>query len=289
MRLALAAAAVVALAACGDASDETPDAGPAPTVGPEGGTLTSIDGRATLVVPAGALAAPAAVTLMGIPGTSLPLEPGAVGQSAYHVAPDGVSFSRPATLSITYDLALGPAGASDHHLRLFTIAERRWQAIGESPADGERHVASGPITTGGTYAVAWAGPARACDAPEDAQFDFWVGHWEWIGFNGQLVGPNDISREANGCVIREEFLNGQGRSISFRGDDGRWHQTYVTSGSRLPMSGEWDGRRMLLTVNPTSRFYWRPISADRVAYNGESSDDGGVTWRLAAESEYRRR
>ena len=43
-----------------------------------------------------------------------------------------------------------------------------------------------------------------CSTPEFSQFDFWVGEWDltW-GEDGR--GTNVITREYDGCVVRERF------------------------------------------------------------------------------------
>jgi hypothetical protein len=77
------------------------------SIGPTGGSIRSADGRMTLKVPAGALAAP--TTLSIAPTTNG--APNAIG-SGYTLSPVGVSFARPAQLVFAYsDSDLAGTGA----------------------------------------------------------------------------------------------------------------------------------------------------------------------------------
>ena len=47
-------------------------------------------------------------------------------------------------------------------------------------------------------------PPPACPAPEARQFDFWIGDWD-IYVGSQKGAENLITREMNGCMIRERY------------------------------------------------------------------------------------
>ncbi len=64
-------------------------------VGPDGGSLTSDDGRVTVTVPPGALAAPTTLSVQRITSTA----PGAIGGAARLTKPDNVTFALPVTVS----------------------------------------------------------------------------------------------------------------------------------------------------------------------------------------------
>lgn len=78
----------------------------------------------------------------------------------------------------------------------------------------------------------------ACDTPEHAQMDFWIGEWDvhWSSSDGQMgFGTNSISREHGGCVIVERYQDRttpfSGTSISsYRRGLGRWTQTFMATG-----------------------------------------------------------
>ena len=63
-------------------------------VGPQGGTVTSADGRAQLVVPPGALAQDVAITVGPAPNAP----PAALILATFDFGPDGTQFAIPATL-----------------------------------------------------------------------------------------------------------------------------------------------------------------------------------------------
>jgi hypothetical protein len=74
-------------------------AGPAvsASIGPNGGTLTSSDGRAQLVIPAGALSQTTVISIQPI----FNLCPGGLGL-AYDLLPNGITFATPASLVFHY-------------------------------------------------------------------------------------------------------------------------------------------------------------------------------------------
>jgi hypothetical protein len=281
------------LAGCGDSprppSNALPDAG-APVVGPAGGTVTSADGRATLVVPPGALAVPLPLTLR--PATSVPLDPHATSRSGYALDPRDASFTAPATLTLQYDPALGPSGTDERELRLHAVDGGIWEQVAQASIDLVGHEASAPVRSGGTYGVVWIGPQSDCTDPMDHQFDFWLGRWNFSA-PGVFPGTNDITAEGRGCLLEEHFQDTagvRGRSTSLFGRrDGQWHQTYVDSlGGRLVLVGSFEGTRMVLYQSSSDRFLWEATSASVVRYWEEISTDNGATWRVAFDSSYAR-
>lgn len=74
------------------------------TVGPEGGTFTSADGRLSVQVPAGALAAATDLTVQPITNTAP-----RGGGGAYRLGPAGVTFKQPVQLTFRYGGTLGDA------------------------------------------------------------------------------------------------------------------------------------------------------------------------------------
>jgi hypothetical protein len=116
------------------------------TIGPGGGTVTSADGVVTLVVPAGAVAADVAISIVPAPATP----PGAVS-GAYDLAPDGTSFLLPAQLTFRLPAsALG--GATPDQLEIGTAVAGAWQPAAPSLVD----VASGSVSVLTTHLSRWA-------------------------------------------------------------------------------------------------------------------------------------
>jgi hypothetical protein len=277
--------AALLLSACGGSSSPTspatspapaasPSAPAAPMIGAEGGTVTSADGRAVLRIPAGALSRPVAVTLSA---AFVTLDAFAASP-AYVVGPANTQFSSPAELTIAGAADDGPLGADPAGFRLHVLeGAASWRAV------------SG-VGASGTYKLRWTGPPTNCNSAEDRQFDFWLGNWNYV-VNGSVVAPNTITRDPNGCVIHEFYAGGSGVSISFRGTDGAWYQTYVSNSAPIRMRGGLEGRRMVMygAAGGGVRFVWDPVTPDRVLYVVERSTDGGATWTVAGPSEYVRR
>ena len=292
LRISIPALALT-LASCGGggspAGPTTPPP-PASTIGPSGGTVTSSDGVARLVVPAGALAGSVPLTVQAT--TSVPLDPHASGRNGYQVAPAGATFALPARLSVRYDTSLGPSGTDEREWRLSVVNAGEWETLAQGALDLAAREASAPITGAGTYGVRWPGPQSACGSGHDREFDFWLGSWNFSAASA-FPGTNEITKEGNGCLVEEHFQDTsgtRGRSVSlFSRLDGRWHQTYVDSrGNRLVLIGSLDDGRMVLYDSPTHRFLWQTTRADVVRYWEETSADGGATWNVGFDSNYTR-
>jgi hypothetical protein len=268
----------------------TPPPPPDATIGPAGGTVTAFGGAVSLVIPANALAAATGITIRAT--NQVPLDPHWVQGTAYEVAPAGLAFATPATLTLRYDPALGPSGVAESDLRVHALdGAGAWQALAQTTtAAGE---AQGRIAAGGIHGVRWTGPRSACSSSQDHQFDFWIGSWNYR--QGSATGAtNEIAKAGNGCLIEEDYHdpNGvHGRSVSlFSRLDGRWHQTYIDSqGSRIVLTGGLDGRRMLLERTASERWIWDPLDASTIHFFAESTPDGGQTWRSVFDGEYTRR
>ena len=75
-----------------------------PTIGPEGGTITSTDGRLTLTFPPGALSEDTEITIRNIDPNELPPEfDGLDPDLAYLLEPDGIVFAVPVTATLMLD------------------------------------------------------------------------------------------------------------------------------------------------------------------------------------------
>lgn len=93
------------------------------TIGAAGGTLASSDGRLTITVPPGAMAAGTVVTIQPITATA----PGALG-SGYRLSPEGVTFTQPVSLTFSYPADQG--GATDpQSLRVATQDENGYWSV----------------------------------------------------------------------------------------------------------------------------------------------------------------
>ncbi|WP_440995995.1 MBG domain-containing protein [Arhodomonas sp. SL1] len=107
----LTVAAVIALlaGAC-DGSGDDGDMTASRAIGPDGGTVTSADGRLVLDFPEGALPTENTITIERLPTGELPSEfQGVEAESAYALGPDGLSFDEP--VRVHFDTQADPANA----------------------------------------------------------------------------------------------------------------------------------------------------------------------------------
>ena len=49
-------------------------------------------------------------------------------------------------------------------------------------------------------------PPPPCEDAEFRHFDFWQGHWRVESAAGDTLGHNTITRVADGCALREEWV-----------------------------------------------------------------------------------
>ncbi len=151
------------------------------------------------------------------------------------------------------------------------------------------------------------GPAAGgtpCAAPEQRQFDFWVGDWDVTGPDGKPTGQNKVVRVLNGCALEENWTGAQGAhgtSLSiYDAATRRWHQTWVDdSGGLLVLDGEFrDGKMALIGRRPsqkekgttiTHRITWTPVGADRVRQFWQASSNDGRTWKTVFDGTYVRK
>ena len=139
-----------------------------------------------------------------------------------------------------------------------------------------------------------------CDTAEHRQFDFWVGDWEVTTPDGKPAGRNTITRELNGCVLRERWRgaggsNGESFNIWDRTRKA-WHQTWVSdTGMLLLLDGAFTNGSMQMsgTSGPAgrqvaNRITWTPAADGTVRQHWEVSSDGGKSWKTLFDGRYRR-
>ena len=119
----------------------------------------------------------------------------------------------------------------------------------------------------------------------------------------QLVAHSLIESVYNGCGVRENWMplkaeNSGGSLNSYVSAERLWRQTWIdSSGARVDFQGGWNGTTMILEG------YWRDFLAPgkgatvRMTYSraadgsvrqlGETSGDGGKTWRPGFDFTYR--
>ncbi|HWP38462.1 MAG TPA: hypothetical protein VNL18_13010 [Gemmatimonadales bacterium] len=115
-------------------------------LGPDGGTVESTDGNATVVVPAGLVDGPLGFTVHRAPvPTEQIAEAGLVGGTAYEFGPSGTVFADPGvTVTLRYDpAALG--GFDPSELTLLTEIDGRWAEIPYPQVDAASHTVSASV------------------------------------------------------------------------------------------------------------------------------------------------
>jgi hypothetical protein len=259
---------------------------------PEGGAISAFGGSVLLEVPAGALAAPASITVRQEPLSSN--DPSLVLRTGYALGPSGTTFATPAALTVRYAGGIGPSGVPETAYRVHLTTGGTYHSLGGT-VDAEAATVTAPITEIGTFTVARAPSETPCTDPEYRQFDFWVGAWNITvpGSPGPI--PSDITLEDGGCAVFENFANGNGRSINvYDPGDGMWHQTFFFStGQRLVLTGGLEGGAMVLSNTPRNappgsfeRWTWTQLDGGRVRQLQEFSRDGGVTVETGFDGTY---
>jgi hypothetical protein len=121
---------------------------PPQTLGSGGGTITSADGKASMVIPEGALSGETTVSVDPAPGV-----PAGIIENAYSFGASGTLVNVPVVISIQYD----PAALSDipeANLRLARLFDNSiWILVADSAVDAENHRVSGSTFLFGVYGI----------------------------------------------------------------------------------------------------------------------------------------
>lgn len=138
-----------------------------------------------------------------------------------------------------------------------------------------------------------AEPPAHCTAPENHQFDFWVGDWDVfeVDHPATRVAHVRVERILDGCVLLEDYQDTEfhkGQSFSLYDASRKvWHQSWVTNrGQLLIIEGKFAGGEMVLngadfTPNGEKRRVrgiWKPLDGG-VRETAVTSTDGGKSWK----------
>lgn len=145
---------------------------------------------------------------------------------------------------------------------------------------------------------------RCADQPVYQQFDFWIGEWNVFALNGQQAGTSKVERLLDSCVLLENWYSAggsNGKSFNaYNGAKAKWQQYWVDNNGGVTeyLNGRFENGSMIMETEkiPISnqgfkimRMTFTPISADKVRQHGQSSTDGGQTWKTDFDLEYRRK
>ena len=162
--------------------EQIADQAPEQTIGPEGGTLLSADGRLSIDIPPGALAGSVEFSI-------LPVLPGDGHENllaAYQVGPSGASFAVPVTVTYAYNPARIPSSGDPGNLMLYRISGNDWHLLDGISVDTDARTVSG-TTTGFSYLVA---QADTTVQKPDQDADYWADmhlSWSWRDESGPQV------------------------------------------------------------------------------------------------------
>ncbi len=160
------------------------------------------------------------------------------------------------------------------------------------------------VETPGThplYSATTAKPA-SCTAPENRQFDFWIGDWNAFDVDhpATITARTRVDLVLDGCVLWEQYegtTGSKGQSFSiYDASRGVWHQSWVTNrGQLLVIEGKMQAGEMVLSgVDHTAGGKERRVRGTWKAVNGGvretavTSTDGGKTWNLWFDILFRR-
>jgi hypothetical protein len=152
-------------------------------------------------------------------------------------------------------------------------------------------------------------PPHPCQtAPENHQFDFWVGQWDVTPWQApaptpqQKLGENEVHVLLEHCVISENWTGaggGHGKSYNYWDPSLKhWRQIWIDeSGGVLDYTGDYrDGAmRFLGWTNDAQgrrveqRLTFFNVAPDTVRQLFETSKDGGKTWVPGFDGRYVRR
>lgn len=129
-----------------------------------------------------------------------------------------------------------------------------------------------------------------CCTENHAAFDFWVGEWEVTSANGSPAGKNTITKEEDGCLLREDWTSAAGSftgtSFNYYNQGSRqWEQLWVDNqGQQLKLKGNRTGNQMIL-ASEEFKGNDGELYTNRITWT--ANDDGTVRqlWELLKNNE----
>lgn len=136
------------------------------------------------------------------------------------------------------------------------------------------------------------------DDPYD-DFDFWVGDWD-IHLAGKKQAENVITKEMNGCIIRESYhdnFGSRGESLNYYDPQTKkWKQNWVDAGGGIVYYSGGLTEEGVMHMEGTNtradgttrlaRVTWTRLEDGKVHHVIEHSTDQGETWTIAFDGTY---
>src|SRR6266550_4355952 len=153
--------------------------------------VTDAGSSVQLVIPAGALSQPAALTVLPAMLPSGTSTSALVGGTAYDFGPTGTMFASPVAVMMQYSPAQLPGGMAESTLRLFTLMNGRWFLVPGSRVNTATHMVMGTTSHFSTYGVLASASVSAGDG-------FSCG----VGTSGATAcwGDNGVGQLGNGTT-----------------------------------------------------------------------------------------
>ncbi len=182
--------------------------------------------------------------------------------------------------------------------------ERKGSLLATAVASTVLYLALMTTTHAGTTTAAAAAAADAqrhpCrDRAESHQFDFWIGDWNVSDPDGKPLGVNHVTRDLEGCVLRESWTGvhgGKGTSVNFYDPASKhWHQVWTDDSGvithyvgelrdgAMRFHGEGFGDADGVSHHRTMDFIPRSDGSVRQLF--KDSDDG-KTWKTTLDGIY---
>ncbi|MEP6494266.1 MAG: hypothetical protein ABJF01_16405 [bacterium] len=135
--------------------------------------------------------------------------------------------------------------------------------------------------------------AARCTTAQAATFAWWVGTWDYAipGFD---PGVTTVTASNAGCSLQEEFVDIHNMkahtTISFDSTTQKWKRTVADPFRTYNSTGTFatDGSIAFFETT-TDRESYRPTDKTHIHFTGESSSDGGKTWKLLFDATYTKR
>jgi hypothetical protein len=135
-------------------------------------------------------------------------------------------------------------------------------------------------------------PANACSSDVASTFTWWVGKWNYAVPKFD-PGTSTVIAADGGCALTEAFVDrtGQQQHTTIRYDSTAqtWKRHVVDPFRTYDSAGSFASDGSISFYETVSqRESYRPADRDHVHFVGESSTDGGKTWKVDFDATYTR-